>query len=148
MKQTYNTLADTDTGKDYKMFITQCFDFHTSINQPVDLTNLQWLSTLSVFIEVVYDSHMYNSFADNLAKMGSMSNGDFLHWMCVAFCGFVAVLCCVASVSVGVVSLWLRWLWRTHLLRPNRGGCGDRSAHGGRGRGAHGGSGGLESHSG
>ena len=31
--------------------------------------------------EVVHASRSYNSFADNLAKMGSNSCGDFLHWM-------------------------------------------------------------------
>ncbi|KAK2639091.1 hypothetical protein Ddye_026886 [Dipteronia dyeriana] len=32
-------------------------------------------------LEVVHASRMFNSFTDNLAKMGSGSNGDFLHWM-------------------------------------------------------------------
>ncbi|KAK1578146.1 hypothetical protein Q3G72_027902 [Acer saccharum] len=44
--------------------------------------------------------------------------------------------------SLSAYREWLRWLWRTHLLRPNRGGCSDRSAHSGRGRGAHSDSGG------
>ncbi|KAK3198957.1 hypothetical protein Dsin_022372 [Dipteronia sinensis] len=32
-------------------------------------------------LKVVHTSRMFNSFVDNLAKMGSGSNGDFLHWM-------------------------------------------------------------------
>ncbi|KAK3226757.1 hypothetical protein Dsin_006619 [Dipteronia sinensis] len=31
-------------------------------------------------IEVMFDSRCYNSFADNLAKLGSSSNGDIIHW--------------------------------------------------------------------
>ncbi|KAK3188251.1 hypothetical protein Dsin_027812 [Dipteronia sinensis] len=32
-------------------------------------------------LEVVHASRMFNSFADNLAKLGSGLNDDFLHWM-------------------------------------------------------------------
>ncbi|KAK2640837.1 hypothetical protein Ddye_022600 [Dipteronia dyeriana] len=31
-------------------------------------------------MEVVHDSRWYNSFTDNLAKLGSSSNDDVLHW--------------------------------------------------------------------
>ncbi|KAK3188208.1 hypothetical protein Dsin_027769 [Dipteronia sinensis] len=33
-----------------------------------------------VGMEIVHASLMFNSFTDNLAKLGSCSNGDILHW--------------------------------------------------------------------
>ena len=31
-------------------------------------------------MKVVFDSRVYNSFADSLAKMGSSMSGDFVEW--------------------------------------------------------------------
>ena len=51
-----------------------------NVNQVKDIYDIREMLKHLKFVKVVFDSRIFNSFADSLAKMGANAMGDFVDW--------------------------------------------------------------------